>query len=164
MHFEVIWAVFWSLWQKAKFWGFWFKGDTAVLIFRFLLFFPFFLLLGINSRLHFVGKVFLRAFRILGLDERQGRWLASGTRFSWKFSGQCYMFFVAFFHPGMVWEISSLCTGITGQSCPWPLKLMIPQEVEGTWICMCGLEVNGLKVIHVEDFCRYYIFLCWDFF
>ena len=97
MHFEVIWAVFWSLWQKAKFWGFWFKGDTAVLIFRFLLFFPFFLLLGINSRLHFVGKVFLGAFRILGLDERQGRWLASGTRFSWKFSGQCYMFFVAFF-------------------------------------------------------------------
>ena len=97
MHFEVIWAVFWSLWQRAKFWGFWFKGDTAVLIFRFLLFFPFFLLLGINSRLHFVGKVFLRAFRILGLDERQGRWLASGTRFSWKFSGQCYMFFVAFF-------------------------------------------------------------------
>ena len=44
-----------------------------------------------------MGKVFLRAFRILGLDERQGRWLASGTRFSWKFSGQCYMFFVAFF-------------------------------------------------------------------
>ena len=111
-----------------------------------------------------VGKVFLRAFRILGLDERQGRWLASGTRFSWKFSGQCYMFFVAFFHPAMVWEISSLCTGITGQSCPWPLKLMMPQEVERTWICMCGLEVNGLKVIHVEDFCRYYIFLCWDFF
>ena len=97
MHFEVIWAVFWSLWQKAKFWGFWFKGDTAVLIFRFFLFFPFFLLLGINSRLLFVGKVFLRASRILGLDERQGRWLASGTRFSWKFSGQCYMFFVAFF-------------------------------------------------------------------
>ena len=113
-----------------------------------------------------VGKVFQRAFGILGLDERQGRWLASGTRFSWKFSGQlldvfCGLFLILVY---MVWDISSLCTSISRQSCPWPLKLMMPQEIERMWICICGLGVNGLKVVHVEDFCRYYIFLCWDFF
>ena len=54
-----------------------------------------------------MGKVFLRAFRILGLDERQGRWLASGTRFSWKFSGQCYMFFGGLFFI-LVWFERSL--------------------------------------------------------
>ena len=31
-----------------------------------------------------VGIVFRKAFRILGLDERKGRWVDSGTRFSAK--------------------------------------------------------------------------------
>ena len=38
-------------------------------------------------------------------------------------------------HSGMVWKISSLCTSSVGtQSCPWPLKLMTSQAVEGMWI------------------------------
>ena len=40
-------------------------------------------------------------------------------------------------HSGMVWKISSLCTSSVGtQSCPWPLKLMTSQAVEGMWIPM----------------------------
>ena len=39
-----------------------------------------------------MGKVFKKTFRTSGLDERKG----NGTRFSWKFSGQCYTFFLAF--------------------------------------------------------------------
>ena len=66
--------------QKAKFRVLGFKSDTAVLTFtfRFLLSPPFllflasyfFLLLGFIL----VGKVFRKAFRILALDERKGRW------------------------------------------------------------------------------------------
>ena len=44
-----------------------------------------------------MGKVFKKAFSILGLGERKGRWAVSRTRFSWKFSGQCYMVFLPFF-------------------------------------------------------------------
>ena len=45
-----------------------------------------------------VGNVFRKAFRILGLGERKGRWVVdrSGTRFTWQFSGQCYMVFCLF--------------------------------------------------------------------
>ena len=40
-------------------------------------------------------------------------------------------------HSGMVWKISSLCTSSVGtQSCPWPLKMMTSQAVEGMWIPM----------------------------
>ena len=31
-----------------------------------------------------MGKVFSKAFRILGLDERKGRWVVE-QEFSWKF-------------------------------------------------------------------------------
>ena len=60
-----------------------FKNDTAVLTctFRFLsfplfsLFLPhFFFSCWAFSRLHFGGKSFRKAFRILGLGERYGRW------------------------------------------------------------------------------------------
>ena len=44
-----------------------------------------------------MGKVFGKALRILGLEERKVHSkVGSGTRFSWKFSGQCYMFFLPF--------------------------------------------------------------------
>ena len=61
-----------------------FKSYTAVLTFtfRFLyspllsLFLPHFVFFGrAFSRLLLVGKVFGKAFRILGLDERKGRWI-----------------------------------------------------------------------------------------
>ena len=65
-----------------------------------------------------------------------------GTRFSWKFSGQCYMVFCLFLrcpwlncaHCGMVWNISSLCT----RSNLWQSKLMMSQAVERMWICTGG--------------------------
>ena len=44
-----------------------------------------------------MGKVFGKALRILGLEERKVHSkVGSGTRFSWKFSGQCYMVFLQF--------------------------------------------------------------------
>ena len=70
--------------QKAKFRDLGFKSDTAVLTFtfRFLssllfsLFLPhFFFSCWAFSRLHLVGKVFRKAFRILGLDERKSGWV-----------------------------------------------------------------------------------------
>ena len=56
-----------------------FKSDTAVLTFTFCflssplfsLFLPFFF----SFAGHLVGKVFRKAFRILGLGERKGRWV-----------------------------------------------------------------------------------------
>ena len=52
---------------------------------------PFFLPYFLSSAVHLVvfilmGKVFVKAFRILGLDERKGKWV---VEFLWKFSGQC---------------------------------------------------------------------------
>ena len=70
--------------QKAKFRdNFGFKSDTAVLTFSFrFLFSPlfslylphFFYLAGHLVGFILVGKVFRKAFRIFGLDERKGRW------------------------------------------------------------------------------------------
>ena len=70
--------------RKAKFRVFGFKSDTAVLTFTFrflsspsfllfcLIFFSF---AGHLVSFILVGKVFRKAFRILGLDERKGRWV-----------------------------------------------------------------------------------------
>ena len=64
--------------------SFGFKSDTAVLTFTFrllssplfLLFLPHFVFpCWAFSRLHFGVKVLRKAFRILGLDERKGRWV-----------------------------------------------------------------------------------------
>ena len=61
-----------------------FKSDTAVLTFTFrflssllfLLFLPhFFFLAGHLVGFNLVGRVFRKAFRILGLGERKGRWV-----------------------------------------------------------------------------------------
>lgn len=75
----------------------------------------------------------------LGLDERKGSW----ARFSWKFSGQCYTFFLAFSPVSLtdialilVWSLHS-AQG-SGQTCPWHLKLITSQVVEGTWISTGG--------------------------
>ena len=39
----------------------------------------------------------------------------------------------------LVWFERSLHSEqVSGPSCPWPLKLMMPQVVEGMWICMGG--------------------------
>ena len=57
-----------------------------------------------------VGKVFCKAFRTLGLDERKGRG-GSGTRFSRKFSGQCYMVCLPF-SPVTLTELCSFWYGL----------------------------------------------------
>ena len=84
--------------------------------FAYLASFLFSLALGHLVGFILVAKVFSKVFRILRLDERKGRWV--GTRFSWRFSDQCYIVFCLFLwcpwlnyaHSGMVWKISSLCT------------------------------------------------------
>ena len=106
--------------QKAKFW-------PAVLTFntfRFLssplcsLFLPhFFSFAGHLVGFIFVGKVFRKAFRILGLDERKGRWVVEQD-FHGNFQGNVKWFFCLLHwcrwlncaHSGMICKISSLCT------------------------------------------------------
>ena len=80
----------------------------------------FFSLAGHLVGLILMGRVFRKAFRILGLGERKGRW-AMEQDFHGDFqvkAGQCYMVFCLFLrcpwlncaHSRMVWKISSLCT------------------------------------------------------
>jgi len=88
-----------------------------------------------------VGKVFKRAFRILGLDERKGRWVVEQD-FHGNFQVNVTWFF-AFFSgvldwivPILVWFERSLHSAqVSGQSNPWQSKLMKSQLVERTWIC-----------------------------
>ena len=70
--------------------------------------------------------------------------MGSETRFSWKiFRSMLHVFFFAFFSGLLdclvlilVWFERSLHPAQgSGQSCPWHLKLMMSQAVEGSWIC-----------------------------
>ena len=94
------------------------------------------------SRLHYilVGRVFRKAFRILGLGERKGRW-AMQQDFHRDFQVNVTWFFASF--SGvldwivliLVWFERSLhSTQVSEESCPRPLKLMTSQRVERTWI------------------------------
>ena len=86
-----------------------------------------------------VAKVFRKAFRILGLDERKGRWVVEQD-FHRNFQVKITWFF-AFFSsvldwivPILVWFERSLHSAQVGrQSCPWLLKLMTSKLVESTW-------------------------------
>ena len=45
----------------------------------------------------------------------------------------------------LVWFERSLHSAqVSGQSCPWPWKLMTSQAVERTWFCTGGSGANGL--------------------
>ena len=76
----------------------------------------FFSLAGYLVGFILVGKVFRKAFRILGLDERKGRWVVEQD-FHGNFQVSVTCFFCLFLwcprlncaHFGMVWKISSLC-------------------------------------------------------
>ena len=135
--------------QKAKFRDFYFSP-------LFLLFFPHFFSLARHLvGFILVGKVFRKAFRILGLDERKGRWVVEKD-FLANFLINLTWFF-AFFSGVLDWivlilvwfERSLHSAQVSGQSCPWPLKLMMSQVVERTWIPMGGYRqlrgewVNG---------------------
>ena len=87
-----------------------------------------------------VGRVFRKAFRILGLGERRGRWLMEQD-FHGDFQVNVTWFFASF--SGVLdwivlilaWFERSLHSAqASAESCPWPLKLMTSQRVERTWI------------------------------
>ena len=91
-----------------------------------------------------VERVFRKAFRILGYGERKGRWAmeqdvhgdfqVNVTWFLSFFSGVLDWIVLI-----LVWFKRSLPSAqVSGQSCPWPLKLMMSQAVERTWIRMGG--------------------------
>ena len=146
--------------QKAKFFGF--KSDTAVLTFTFhflsSLFFRVSCLILFSFAGHLigfilVGKVFRKGFRILGFDERKGRWVVEQD-FHGNFPVNVTWFF-AFFSSVFDWillilvwfEISLHSAHSIRQSDPWPLKLMTSQAVEGMRIRTGGhgwLRANGL--------------------
>ena len=82
-----------------------------------------------------VWKDFRKAFRILGLDERKGRWVVK-QNFHWNVQINVTWFF-GFFSGALDW-ISLIVVWFERSCCPWPLKLMTSQAVEGTWICVGG--------------------------
>ena len=127
-----------------------FKSDTAVLTFTFhflsLLLFSLFLshfffsLAGHLVGFILVGGVFRKAFRILGLGERKGRWAMEQdfhgdfqVNITWFFASfSCVLDWIVLI---VVWFERSLHSAqVSEESCPWPLKLMTSQRVERTWI------------------------------
>ena len=79
-----------------------------------------------------VGKVFRKGFSILGLDERKGRWVVENIFFG-NFRVNVRWFFAFFSRTGvldwivliLVWSERSLHSAqVSGQGCPWALKLM----------------------------------------
>ena len=93
-----------------------------------------------------VGRVFRKAFRILGLGERKGRWVMEQD-FHGDFQVLVTWFFASF--SGvldwivliLVWFERSLHSAqVSRQSCPWQLKLMTSHAVERTWIRTSGYE------------------------
>ena len=94
-----------------------------------------------------VRKVFRKAFRILGLDETKGRRVVEQD-FHGNFQVNVTWLF-AFFSGVLDWIVLMLVRSlhfahVSGQSCPWPLKLMTSPAVKGTWICMGGSGANRL--------------------
>ena len=87
-----------------------------------------------------VGKVVRKAFRILLLYEGKGRCVVEQD-FHGNFQVNVTWFF-AFFSGVLDWIVLILVwfkrslhsAQVSGQTCPWPLKLMTSQSVEGTWI------------------------------
>ena len=90
------------------------------------------------SRLHFSWKCFWESFSNLRIWCKE-RKVGSGTRFSWRFSGQhCIFFFSLFLGPprlNMVqFERSLPSAQGKWASFPWPSKPMTSQAVQGPWI------------------------------
>jgi len=154
---------------RFKFWVFGFKSETAVLTFSFCflsspflsLSLPhFFSLAGHLVSFILVGKSFWESFYDLRIRCKEGRCVVKQD-FHGKFSGQCYMFCFAFFSGLLdclllilVWFERSLHpTQGSGQSCPWHLKLMTSQAIEGSWICRGGYgQLSGKWVKRQSKF------------
>ena len=117
-----------------------------------------------------MGKVVRKAFRILELDERKGRWVVEQD-----FHGNFHVdvtFFLVFFSGVLDWivlillwfERSLHSAQVSRQSCPWPLKLMMSQAVEGTWICAGGYRWLKGKWVKQRCFWAMHIKLKWGVF
>ena len=109
------------------------------------LFFRFSCLIFFSLAGHLIGfilvaRVFTKAFRILGLGERKGRWVMEQD-FHGDFQVNVRWFFACF--SGvldwivliLVWLERFLHSAqVSEESCPWPLKLITSQRIESTWI------------------------------
>ena len=104
------------------------------------LFFHFSCLIFFPFAAHLVGFILVgKVFRIVGLGERKSRWVVKQD-FHGNFRSTLHGFLP--FSPLSLTKLCSFLYGlkslrsahISGQSCPWPLKLMMSQAVEGTWI------------------------------
>ena len=135
-----------------------FKSDTAVLsiTFHVLSFslFSLFLPHFFSFPWHLVGIIFGKAFRILGLDERKGRWVVEQD-FPRNFQVSVTLFFLPFCLVSLT-KSCSFCCGLKDlfilhklaeKGCHWPLKLMMSQAVEGTWIRTGGYGGKWVKRI-----------------
>ena len=121
--------------------------QSWLLLFAFspLLFLRFSCLIFFSLSGHLVGfvsvwRVFGKAFRILGLGERKGRWTMEQD-FHGDFQVNVTWFFASFSSVLdwivliLVWFERPLHSAqVSRQSCPWPLKPMTSQRVERTWI------------------------------
>ena len=99
-----------------------------------------------------VGNVFRKALMISELDKRKVRWVMEQD-FHGNFQVNVTWFF-AFFSGVLDWivlilvwfERSLHSAQVSRQSCPWPIKLMMSQAVEETWIdtgCYGQLTCRG---------------------
>ena len=109
-----------------------------------------------------VGSIFGKAFRILGLDERKGRWVLVEQDFHGNFQANVTWFF-AFFSSVLDWivlisvwfERSLHPAQVSRQSCPWLLKLMMPQVVKRTRIRTDGfVSFSSKRVKHLRICCK----------
>ena len=93
-----------------------------------------------------MGRVLRKAFRILGLGERKGRWVMEQD-----FHGDLQVnraWFFPVFSGVLSWSVLTLVwferslhsAQVSRQSWPWPLKLMTSRGVERTWISTSGYE------------------------
>ena len=95
--------------------------------------------------------------------------MGSGTRFSWQFSGHCYMIFCLFlwcpwlnwYGSWLVWFKRSLHSAqVSGHIIyPWPLKLITSQAVETKWIRMGGSGRLRGEWVEVVFFLRFSVFI-----
>ena len=109
-----------------------------------------------------MGRVFRKAFKILGLGERKGRWVMEQD-FHGDFQVNVTWFF-ACFSGALDWIVLILVwferplhsAQVSEESCPWPLKLMTSQRVERTWIRTGGYgRFRGEWVKYVSEISTY---------
>ena len=123
----------------------WLFAFSTPLFFRFSCLF-FFSISGHLVGLILVGKVFKKAFGILGLDKRKGRWVVEQDfHGNFQFNVSWFFAFLSgvldWIGPILVWFETSLhSTQVSRQSNLWQSKLMMSQAVERMWICTGGYQ------------------------